>query len=131
MRAISRIPVCSFACTIQRAFGWPLFYVHVSFPNEIRGAQLRAAAHVKVDIAAQIAGAGVAAQPCKIVNLAISGALIASWTRMAAQDDTVHLRLSQRADPVPDPVQLTALGARMAGSRPTLTSAYDPKQPLS
>src|SRR5471030_1413119 len=54
IRVFSGVNVCSFACTVQRIFPRPLFYVHLSFPSSIHGTSLRAAMRVKVDIPAQV-----------------------------------------------------------------------------
>src|SRR5438874_8102147 len=36
IRVFSGVNVCSFACTVERVFARPLFYVHLSFPASIQ-----------------------------------------------------------------------------------------------
>jgi hypothetical protein len=54
IRVFSGVNVCSSACTVERVFGRPLLYAHLSFPDVIQGTSLRAAMRVKVDIPAQL-----------------------------------------------------------------------------
>ncbi len=78
LRVFSGVNVCSFACTIERMFQRPLFYVHLSFPTLIQGTSLRGAARVKADIAASVRGLGPEAQPvdCSIVDVSVTGVRI-------------------------------------------------------
>lgn len=79
IRVFSGVTVCSFDCTVERVFGRPLLYVHITFPRAIQATSLRGAMRVKADIAAQATGAhpGSAALLCTLVNLSVTGALIA------------------------------------------------------
>jgi hypothetical protein len=54
IRVFSGVNVCSFACTVERVFDRPLYYVHLSFPDAIQGTSLRTAMRVKVDMPAQV-----------------------------------------------------------------------------
>ena len=101
IRVFSGINVCSFACTVQRVFGRPLLYVHLSFPTAIQGTSLRSAMRVKVDIAAQVTGSGPQSAPvnCYLVNLSVSGALIESPRRLPPDDEMVTLQFTLLAPP--------------------------------
>jgi len=81
IRVFSGINVCSFACTVERVFGRPLFYVHLSFPSAIQGTSLRGAARVKADIAARVGSLGGETQPvdCSIVDVSVT------WVRIHSQ----------------------------------------------
>lgn len=98
IRVFSGVKVCSFACTVERVFARPLFYVHVSFPKSVQGTSLRTAMRVKVDLAAQLAGSG-GSQACNIVNLSVTGALIESKRRLPQDDDTLTLQFVLKAPP--------------------------------
>jgi c-di-GMP-binding flagellar brake protein YcgR len=80
MRVFSGIHVCSFACTVERVFGRPLLYAHISFPRTIQGTSLRTAMRVKVDIPARILPAqpGAAVADVALTNISVSGARIES-----------------------------------------------------
>ncbi len=98
IRVFSGVKVCSFACTVERVFARPLFYVHVSFPTSVQGTSLRTAMRVKVDLPAQLAGSG-GSQACHIVNLSVTGALIQSKRRLPQDDDTLTLQFVLKAPP--------------------------------
>ncbi len=98
IRVFSGVKVCSFACTVERVFARPLFYVHVSFPTSVQGTSLRTAMRVKVDLPAQLAGSG-GSQACNIVNLSVTGALIQSKRRLPQDDDTLTLQFVLKAPP--------------------------------
>ncbi len=98
IRVFSGVKVCSFACTVERVFARPLFYVHVSFPKSVQGTSLRTAMRVKVDLPAQLAGSG-GSQACNIVNLSVTGALIESKRRLPQDDDTLTLQFVLKAPP--------------------------------
>jgi c-di-GMP-binding flagellar brake protein YcgR len=78
IRVFSGVNVCSFACTVERVFDRPMYYVHLSFPDSIQGTSLRAAMRVKVDIQARLETArpGAAAVDCTLTNVSVNGARI-------------------------------------------------------
>jgi c-di-GMP-binding flagellar brake protein YcgR len=98
IRVFSGVKVCSFACTVERVFAQPLFYVHVSFPKSVQGTSLRTAMRVKVDLPAQLAGGG-GSQACNIVNLSVTGALIESKRRLPQDDAALTLQFVLKAPP--------------------------------
>jgi c-di-GMP-binding flagellar brake protein YcgR len=101
IRAFSGVNVCSFACTVERVFGRPLLYVHVSFPSEIQGTSLRAAMRVKVDLPAQVIDSrpGADAVSCTLSNLSVTGALLESGQRLPVEDDALTLEFTLLAPP--------------------------------
>lgn len=110
IRVFSGIKVCSFTCTVERVFGRPLFYVHVSFPTSVQGTSLRTAMRVKVDLPACIAGSGAHDQPlaCTIVNLSVSGALVVAPGRLPAGEAQIALQFALKAPPDDQEVQISA-----------------------
>jgi c-di-GMP-binding flagellar brake protein YcgR len=101
IRVFSGVNVCSFACTVERVFGRPLLYAHLSFPRSIQATSLRSAMRVKVDIAGQVIGGRQDAAPinCTIVNLSVTGALIESQHKLPPDDEMVTLRFTLIAPP--------------------------------
>jgi c-di-GMP-binding flagellar brake protein YcgR len=110
IRVFSGIKVCSFACTVERVFGRPLFYVHVSFPTSVQGTSLRTAMRVKVDLPAAISGNGTDGRPldCTILNLSVSGALVVSPSRLPADEEQITLQFSLKAPPDDQEVRISA-----------------------
>ncbi|MFA9217955.1 MAG: flagellar brake protein [Sphingomonadaceae bacterium] len=98
IRVFSGVNVCSFACTVQRIFPRPLFYVHLTFPTSIQGTSLRAAMRVKVDIPAQVS-APSGTTSVFLVNLSVSGALIESAKRLTEDESMVGLSFYLIAQP--------------------------------
>jgi c-di-GMP-binding flagellar brake protein YcgR len=100
IRVFTGVTVCSFSCSVHRVFARPLNYVHLSFPDQIQGANLRAAMRVKVDIPAQLTGSSAFAT-CNvfIVNLSVSGALIESPRPLSPSDKFVNLAFTLIAQP--------------------------------
>jgi c-di-GMP-binding flagellar brake protein YcgR len=113
IRVFSGIKVCSFACTVERVFGRPLFYVHVSFPTSVQGTSLRTAMRVKTDLPALLSGSGTHGKPlaCTIVNLSVSGALVTSPNRLPADEAQIALQFSLKAPPDDQHVHLSARAA--------------------
>ena len=93
IRVFSGVNVCSFACTVERVFGRPLFYVHLSFPSAIQGTSLRGAARVKADIAARVSSLGGEIQPvdCSIVDVSVTGVRIHSQHSLPPDGEEVAL----------------------------------------
>jgi c-di-GMP-binding flagellar brake protein YcgR len=101
MRVFSGIHVCSFACTVERVFGRPLLYAHISFPRTIQGTSLRTAMRVKVDIPAHIipVGGTVPAVECLVTNLSVNGARIESKKSLPQDEDEIELEFALLAPP--------------------------------
>lgn len=102
IRVFSGVNVCSFACTVERIFGRPLLYLHLSFPHAIQGTPLRTAMRVKVDLPATIGAAAADAAPvdCLLANISVSGARIE--TRHSLVQDIGEMILAFTLAPPPD-----------------------------
>ena len=112
IRVFSGVKVCSFACTVERVFARPLFYVHVSFPTSVQGTSLRTAMRVKVDLPAVLGGEGHdGSQDCTIVNLSVSGALIESKRRLPQDEEALTLQFSLNAPPDNQEVKIATRAA--------------------
>jgi c-di-GMP-binding flagellar brake protein YcgR len=113
IRVFSGVKVCSFACTVERIFPRPLFYVHVSFPKSVQGTSLRTAMRVKVDLPAHLAGNGTHGRPlpCTILNLSVSGALVVSPSRLPADEEQIALQFTLKAPPDDQEVPISARAA--------------------
>ena len=113
IRVFSGIKVCSFACTVERIFGRPLFYVHVSFPTSVQGTRLRTAMRVKTELPAHLTGSGTHGKPvaCSIVNLSVSGALVTSPERLPGDEQEIVLQFSLKAPPDDQEVHISARAA--------------------
>lgn len=92
IRVFSGVDVCSFACTVERVFGRPMFYAHLSFPRAIQGTSLRTAMRVRVEIAAQLSADWAGVHECVLTNLSVNGARVE--TRDALPRDSGDLELA-------------------------------------
>lgn len=101
IRVFSGIHVCSFASTVERFFGRPLLYAHISFPRSIQGTSLRTAMRVRVDIPARIIplGGGVPPVECLLTNLSVSGARIESKTSLPQDEEQFDVEFALLAPP--------------------------------
>ncbi|MES2263877.1 MAG: flagellar brake protein [Pseudomonadota bacterium] len=99
IRVFSGVTVCSFAATVERVFGRPLFYAHLTFPDHIQGTSLRTAMRVKVDIPAHVNTPNTPPVSVFLVNLSVSGALIESQRRLPQDDAQVGLSFTLIAQP--------------------------------
>lgn len=95
IRVFSGVNVCSFACTVERVFARPLFYVHLSFPTSIHGTSLRGAMRVRADLPVRVAGMKSAApMDCQLANVSVTGARIDSPQPLPPDEDIVDLRFA-------------------------------------
>jgi c-di-GMP-binding flagellar brake protein YcgR len=110
IRVFSGIHVCSFASTVERVFGRPLSYVHISFPRSIQGTSLRTAIRVKVDIPAKIVPVNGTVPPadCLMTNLSVSGARIESPKSLPQDEDEFDLEFVLLAPPNNQEVRVRA-----------------------
>ncbi len=93
IRVFSGTTVCSFACTVERVFGRPLLYAHLSFPRAIKGTSLRAAMRVRVDIPARLSAswAGAHAMACLLTNVSVNGARVELRGALPREDGDIDL----------------------------------------
>ena len=100
VRVFSGVNVCSFACSVQRVFGRPLFYVHLSFPTSIQGTSLRGAMRVRADLPVRVAGMKAAGpMDCQLANVSVTGARIDSSQPLPPDEDIVDLRFALMVPP--------------------------------
>ena len=109
VRVFSGVNVCSFACTVQRVFGRPLFYVHLSFPTSIQGTSLRGAMRVRAGIPVRVIGAEPDAAPmaCLLANVSVTGARIDSPQPLPPDQATVDLQFNLVAPPGNKEIQVS------------------------
>jgi c-di-GMP-binding flagellar brake protein YcgR len=93
IRVFSGTTVCSFACTVERVFGRPLLYLHLSFPRTIKGTSLRAAMRVRVDLPAELSASwvGTTSLSCLLTNVSVNGARVELPAALPAEDGEVDL----------------------------------------
>lgn len=97
VRVFSGVNVCSFACTVERVFARPLFYVHLSFPTSIQGTSLRGAMRVKTEMAAQVRSTvRPEATPvdCTMTNISVSGARVDTPRPLPVGEDLIGLQFT-------------------------------------
>ena len=101
IRVFSGVNVCSFACTVERVFARPLYYVHLSFPTSIQGTSLRGAMRVRADLPVQVSGVqdGAAPMECLLANVSVTGARIDSPLPLPPQQDIVDLQFTLSIPP--------------------------------
>lgn len=95
IRVFSGVNVCSFACTVERVFARPLFYVHLSFPTSIQGTSLRGAMRVRADLPVRVSGMKAAApMDCQLANVSVTGARIDSSQPLPPDENIVDLQFA-------------------------------------
>jgi len=101
IRVFSGVNVCSFACTVERVFARPLFYVHLSFPTSIQGTSLRGAMRVRADLPVRVVGVKDGATPidCQLANVSVTGARIDSSQPLPPDEDIVDLQFALTVPP--------------------------------
>jgi len=101
IRVFSGVNVCSFACSVERVFGRPLNYVHLSFPTSIHGTSLRGAMRVRADLPVRVGGTrtGVAPMDCLLANISVTGARIDSSQPLPPEEDIVDLQFALSVPP--------------------------------
>lgn len=99
LRVFSGVNVCSFNAIVERIFGRPLLYAHVTFPKQIQGTSLRMAMRVKVDIPAQVKTAAGHEQVGFLVNLSVSGALMHTRRPIPEEVEPVQVQFTLLTEP--------------------------------
>jgi len=101
VRVFSGVSVCSFACTVERVFGRPMFYVHLSFPTSIQGTSLRGAMRVRAGIAVRVISAQPDVPPmdCLLANVSVTGARVDSPQPLPPDESTVDLQFNLLTPP--------------------------------
>lgn len=101
VRVFSGVNVCSFACSVERVFGRPLFYMHLSFPTSIQGTSLRGAMRVKAEIPVRVTGVkeGAAPMDCLLANISVTGARVDSPLPLPEGENVVTLQFTLPGPP--------------------------------
>lgn len=97
VRVFSGVNVCSFACTVERAFGRPLNYVHLSFPTSIQGTSLRGAMRVKTEMPVGVRStvrADAAPVRCTMTNISVTGARVDSSRPLPHGEELINLQFT-------------------------------------
>jgi c-di-GMP-binding flagellar brake protein YcgR len=111
VRVFSGVRVCWFHTTVLRTMH-PYLYMHVSFPREISGRQLRTALRVRVNIPARVSVPGAAsAIAATLRNVSISGAALDTPEAIPESTDMFDLRftLEMPAGLPPMPIETKAV----------------------
>jgi|GEM_PF-420381 len=74
-RIFSGVNIFTFNCTVKTTFLAPYYYMHISFPADIKKTALRDAIRAKADLPVQINGPF---KPAMMTDISVSGAAIAS-----------------------------------------------------
>jgi c-di-GMP-binding flagellar brake protein YcgR len=97
VRVFSGVNVCSFACTVERVFGRPLNYVHLSFPTSIQGTSLRGAMRVKIEMPVQVrstARPDAAPVRCTMTNVSVTGARVDTLRPLPHGEELINLQFT-------------------------------------
>lgn len=85
-RAFTGVGIFAFDTAVQRICVSPFHYMHLDFPAEVRGTQIRATERVKVTMPTEVEAAGGACTPGVIVDVGIGGAMLECSRRFYAGD---------------------------------------------
>ena len=97
VRVFSGVNVCSFACTVERVFGRPLNYLHLSFPTSIQGTSLRGAMRVKIEMPVQVSSTArpdAAPVRCTMTNVSVTGARVDSLRPLPQGEELINLQFT-------------------------------------
>lgn len=110
VRLFSGVKAFAFTCTVTRICTSPFPYLHLSFPHEVHGAEIRKTLRVKADLAAQLTAADKAKFPLPadavIIDLSIAGVLLEAPPGLGGKGDKVKLKFSFFVEPDNKPVDL-------------------------
>ena len=82
-----------FSATVNRIIKLPFEYMHLDFPNEVKGVVIRKAPRVRTKIICSVVSAqsGADGLPGVLVNLSANGALLDSRRALAEKGETIRL----------------------------------------
>lgn len=109
VRVFSGVSVYTFSCNIESILLAPRYYMHLSFPKEIKSTPLRQAARVKVNIPVEIRSApSDHAQPVEamLADLSINGGLVTADAELGAAGDRVSVSFAFRVQPTNQEVRI-------------------------
>lgn len=120
VRVFSGLSVGVFNVTVLRVFLHPVYYLHVSFPDEIKGSRLRSAMRVKVDVPCKVISSDdpPAELEARLVDVSMVGALLESAVEIGAEGDAVQVSftITNRFSETDIPIETKAI-ARSAHTR--------------
>jgi c-di-GMP-binding flagellar brake protein YcgR len=92
VRLFTGTHVVEFRTSLLRQFSAPMSYWHLSYPEAVRVATLRAAPRARVDLAAQAQGNGAAAAvPVRLIDLSTYGAKVLAPEPLGERGQTIEL----------------------------------------
>lgn len=94
-RAFTGKGVFAFDAMVQRVCVAPFHYMHLDFPSEVRGVQIRATERVKVTMPTRLQLPGGTEEPAMLSDIGIGGAMLETGHRLHAGNRlTVLLRFA-------------------------------------
>lgn len=96
LRVFSGMNVFTFVCKVEAVFHGPRFYMHLTYPAEIKTTALRKAVRVKVDLPVQIKGAP---ESGSITDISVDGAQIIAGSALGEADAKVPLSFTFQIKP--------------------------------
>lgn len=85
----------AFTANVTRQTSVPFPHIHLSYPREIRGLEVRKGSRINTDLIAAIAmskGEQIAAASAKIINLSTGGAALRSKTTLGHKGDIINVK---------------------------------------
>lgn len=112
VRVFSGTQAFAFTSTVVRICVSPFFYLHLSFPAVVHGAEIRRTLRVKVNLAALLTGGSNAKLTLPIeavvADLSIAGILLDAPPGLGGKGDTLKIKFSFFVEPDNKPVDLEA-----------------------
>lgn len=101
----------AFTTVVVKQTSVPYPHVHLSYPKEVRGREIRKGSRVDVDLIASIATQtdGTHANSGKVVNLSIGGGALRSKTRLGEKDQVINIKFKLVIGGVPSYIALNCL----------------------
>ncbi|MFT3804700.1 MAG: flagellar brake protein [Burkholderiaceae bacterium] len=126
IRAFSGVYVSEFKTEVDRVFRSP-WYLHLSYPTQVRVQKLRSAPRVKIDLPATVTTAGGTSAPGRLLDISVNGAQVVVGGLEVSKDQTLSLAFElDGGDGVGDSAPLQ-VRARVAAARGTSTDAAAPQ----
>jgi c-di-GMP-binding flagellar brake protein YcgR len=129
VRVFSGLSVGVFNVTVMRVFLHPVFYMHVSFPDDIKGSRLRSAMRVKVDVPCKVICSDDPSSEleARLADVSMVGALVESAAEIGAEADEVQVSftISNRFSGTDIPIETKAI------VRSAQTKSADDNSPMA
>lgn len=111
VRAFTGKTAFGFTSTVMRACNAPYPYLHLAYPKQLQGVEIRRSKRMSVKIIGSLQSQtteNAPAQPCLIVNLSPTGALVTAPQQLGNMDEKIQLSFRIKSGPVDDYIE--ALG---------------------